>query len=86
MAEVTDTLRYHGTQEKSAAVEKLLVCGGFALAKGFVEALGNQLSPAVELWNPFDKIRCQTTKSCEAIIHNNGPALAVAAGLAMRSI
>jgi hypothetical protein len=38
------------------------------------------------LWNPFDKIRCDAGQACEVLLQKNGPAMAVAAGLAMRSI
>lgn len=86
IVDVAETLRYYSTQEKSAVVEKVLVCGGFALVKGFVELLDSQLSPNVILWNPFENIQCQANSSCRDIIKERGPALAVAAGLAMRSI
>jgi Tfp pilus assembly PilM family ATPase len=48
--------------------------------------LNNHLPAAVVLWNPFEKIRCEADRSCEEILQKNGPAMAVAAGLAMRSI
>jgi type IV pilus assembly protein PilM len=86
IVDVTETLRYYAAQEKSAVVKKLFVCGGFALVKGFVELLDNQLPAAVELWNPFDKMDCDAGKQCRDIIQKSGPAMAVAAGLAMRSI
>jgi type IV pilus assembly protein PilM len=84
--DVSETLRYYEAQQKSSIVEKIFVCGGFALVKGFVELLDNHLPAAVVLWNPFEKIRCKADRSCEEILRKNGPAMAVAAGLAMRSI
>ncbi len=84
--DVTETLRYYTAQEKSGFVEKVFVCGGFALVKGFVELLDNQLPTTAVLWNPFDKIRCDAGWQCEDILQKNGPAMTVAAGLAMRSI
>jgi len=86
IVDVTETLRYYATQEKSAVVEKIFVCGGFALVKGFVELLDKQLPAAVALWNPFDKIGCEAGRKCGDVLQKNGPAMAVAAGLAMRSI
>ena len=86
IVDVTDTLRYYAAQEKSTAVEKIFVCGGFALVKGFVELLDNQLPAKAVLWNPFDKIRCDAGQNYRDILQKNGPAMAVAAGLAMRSI
>ena len=86
IVDVTETLRYYATQEKSAVVDEIYVCGGFALVKGFVELLDSWLPAEAVLWNPFDKIRCDTNRRGKDILNNKGPALAVAAGLAMRSI
>ena len=86
IVDVTETLRYYEAQEKSAIVEKIFVCGGFALVKGFVELLDNQLPVKASVWNPFEKIRCEAGGHCEDILAKKGPAMAVAAGLAMRSI
>jgi len=86
IVDVTETLRYYAAQEKSAIVEKIFVCGGFALVKGFVELLNNQLPAEALLWNPFEKIQCDAGQNCRDILQKSGPAMAVAAGLAMRSI
>jgi len=84
--DVSETLRYYATQAESAVVEKIFVCGGFALVKGFVEILNNQLPATTVLWNPFDKTGCEGDRLCKDTLAKNGPAMAVAAGLAMRSI
>jgi type IV pilus assembly protein PilM len=86
IVDVTETLRYYTAQEKSAIVEKIFVCDSFAQVKGFVKLLDSRLPARVVLWNPFDKIRCDTGQECRDILQKNGPAMAVAAGLAMRSI
>ncbi|NQT02478.1 MAG: type IV pilus assembly protein PilM [Planctomycetes bacterium] len=84
--DVSNTLRYYAAQEQSTRVEKIFVCGGFALAKGFIELLNSQPGVEAVLWNPFDKIRCDTARKFEDICKTRGPSLAVAAGLAMRSV
>ena len=86
VTDVTETLRYYTAHEKSAFIENIFVCGGFSLVKGFVELLDNQLSATVLLWNPFDKISCDANRRCRDILQKNGPAMAVAAGLAMRFV
>jgi len=86
IADVTETLRYYTAQEKSAIVERIFVCGDFARVKGFVELLNSRLPAKVSVWNPFDKIRTEGGRLCEDILQKNGPAMAVAAGLAMREI
>jgi type IV pilus assembly protein PilM len=84
--DISGTLRYYAAQAKSTDVEKILVCGGFALAKGFVNLLNDQLGIEAILWNPFDPMRLKVNRRCEEICAKTGPALAVAAGLAMRTI
>ncbi|MHC4573769.1 MAG: pilus assembly protein PilM [Planctomycetota bacterium] len=86
IVEVTETLRYCMAQEKAEVVEQILVCGGFALVKGFVELLDSQLPARAVLWNPFLAARCKTGKTGQDVLAKKGPALAVAAGLAMRTI
>jgi len=84
---VTETLRYYTAQKQSTAVEKIFVCGGFALVRGFVELLNSRLGAEAVLWNPFEKIRCDDTdQQFGDIVDKRGPALAVAAGLAMRLV
>ena len=84
--DVSKTLRYYATQEQSRPVEKIFVCGGFALTKGFIELLNSRLGAKTVLWNPFEKIRCDAAPQFKDIFDKRGPALAVAAGLAMRSV
>jgi len=86
IADVGETLRYYTAQSASANVEKLFVCGGFALTGGFVELLNRRLGVEAVLWNPFDKICPNANRQYEDIYAKNGPAMAVAAGLAMRTI
>jgi Tfp pilus assembly PilM family ATPase len=85
IVDVTETLRYYTAQEKSAIVEKIFVCG-FAAVKGFVELLDSHLPARTVLWNPFDKIPCDGNQNCRDVLKKHGHAMAVAAGLAMRSI
>jgi type IV pilus assembly protein PilM len=86
IVDVSETLRYYAVQEQSKPVEKIFVCGGFALTKGFIELLNSQLGVEAVLWNPFEKIRCDTDQQLSDICSKRGPALALAAGLAMRSV
>lgn len=86
IVDVTETLRYHTAQEQSKFVERIFVCGGFAMVRGLVELLDKELPAKVVLWNPFEKIGCAAGYTCEAMLHTEGPAMAIAAGLAMRSI
>lgn len=86
IVDVSETLRYYTAQEKTAVVDNVFVCGSFALIKGFIELLDSQLPARVVLWDPFDKMRCDAGQPCRDMLAKKGPAMAVAAGLAMRSI
>jgi type IV pilus assembly protein PilM len=86
IVDVTETLRYYSAQEQSDFVQNIYVCGGFAAVKGLVELLDKRLGAKVVLWNPFEKISCTAGQSCEELLQKDGPTMAVATGLAMRSI
>jgi type IV pilus assembly protein PilM len=86
IVDVSNTLRYYATQEQSTRVDKIFVCGGFALTNGFVELLNRRLGVEVVLWNPLEKISTSTEPQFRDICGRKGPALAVAAGLAMRTV
>jgi len=84
--DVTETLRYHTAQQKSSFIEEVLVCGGFALVEGFVEILDERLTVKASVWNPFETMNCSVGRHCLDVVQKKGPAMAVAAGLAMRSV
>lgn len=86
IANVSETLRYYSAQGKSSNVKKLFVCGGFALAEGFIELLNSRLGAEAVLWNPFEKIQCNGDPYYKDVLTKTGPVMAVAAGLAMRSV
>ncbi len=86
IADVAETLRFYAASEKSKPVEKIFVCGGFAPAGGFVELLSRRLGVEACLWNPFDSALCHTSDQYGDFFKKTGPAMAVAAGLAMRNI
>jgi type IV pilus assembly protein PilM len=90
VGDINKTIRYYSAQQNSFEIERILLCGGFALFEKLVELLKNNLSIKIELWNPFEKMQCQSRVLkgvlLKNVIRKNGPAMAVAAGLAMRSI
>jgi type IV pilus assembly protein PilM len=86
VVDVTETLRFYTAQGKSSFVERIFVCGGFAMVGGLVELLDKQLPAKIVLWNPFEKFGCTAGQACEDMLKKKGPAMAIAAGLAMRSI
>ncbi|MCE5185500.1 MAG: type IV pilus assembly protein PilM [Planctomycetaceae bacterium] len=82
---INETLRFYAFQEKSSAVEKIFLCGGFSQVPMFRDMLMDALPAEAEVLNPMDHIEWQTPaeqnglKAC-------GPVLAIATGLAMRTV
>lgn len=83
---IVTTLRYYTAENRNTQVDRLLVCGRFALARGFVELLDSALPFEVVLWNPVAHIRWNVDERCEAMLHRMGSSMVVAAGLAMRTV
>jgi Tfp pilus assembly PilM family ATPase len=86
ISNITETLYYDAVHRKAEIVDKIYLCGGFALVDGFADLLKSKLPTETILWNPFDKIPCAESLECSELLRKNGPAFAVAAGLAMRQI
>ena len=82
---IVTTLRYYSAENRNTQVDRLLVCGRFALARGFVELLDSALPFEVVLWNPVAHIRWNVDDRAEAMLHRMGSSMVVAAGLAMRT-
>ena len=85
IAELTETLRYYALHE-GQAVDTIYVCGYLGVGEDLCNLLDSRLSPKVVIWNPFDKMRCDSSCRGFDIIKAHGPSLALAAGLAMRTI
>ncbi len=84
--EVEETFQYYKTHENSCDINTVYICGGFALAMGIEDLLNESLLEHVKLWNPLENVTIEPdTKGIEEMF-NQGPAMAVALGLAMRSI
>ncbi len=86
IVDVSRTLRYYATQEQSEPVSRLLVCGGFAQTHGLRALLEDRLGVEAVVWNPLETMACEDDGYSQDTITKKGPALAVATGLAMRSI
>ena len=86
VAGINKTLRYYSAKGAVASVARIYFCGGFSSVPGIVDLLGKYLFAEVVLWDPFTKIRPRKGAGCEVLLDNEGPSMALAAGLAMRSI
>ncbi|MCD6174896.1 MAG: type IV pilus assembly protein PilM [Planctomycetes bacterium] len=83
---INETLRFYSFQEKTSGVDRIFLCGGFALVDAFVEFLTDAVSTPVALLNPFSTILYDPNASGNETLAKDGPAFAVATGLAMRTL
>jgi type IV pilus assembly protein PilM len=90
IADISKTIRYYGAQKGCFVIEKILLCGGGAMLDCMVQMLIDGLAVKVELWNPLQKLHCQSRVLkgvlLKNIVHKSGHSMAIAAGLAMRAI
>jgi type IV pilus assembly protein PilM len=86
ISDITETLRYYTLQEATSPIDKIFLCGGFALVEGFAAMLDERLPEKVIVLNPFIKIRYKADDEGNKLLRDCGPAMAVAVGLAMRSL
>lgn len=84
--DMMETIRYYYIQHKVNTIDRVLICGDLSLVTQFNEVLDINLPLPVEVWNPFAKMRYQVPSSTRELLEQSGSALAVAAGLAMRTI
>jgi type IV pilus assembly protein PilM len=83
---INETLRFYSFQEKTSGVNRIFLCGGFALIDAFVDFLTDAVSTPVALLNPFSTIQYDPDANGNETLEKDGPAFAVATGLAMRTL
>jgi type IV pilus assembly protein PilM len=83
---INETLRFYSFQEKKSGVDRILLCGGLSLIDAFVEFMTDAVSVPVDLLNPFSIIQPDPEAGGSQSLVDEGPAFAVAAGLAMRTL
>ncbi|MBN2511559.1 MAG: pilus assembly protein PilM [Sedimentisphaerales bacterium] len=84
--DVLETLRFYSLQPNTERVCRLYLCGGFALYQPFVRLMQQALPIPVNVFNPLDVISCPPDSPTRKTFEQFGPAMSVAAGLAMRSL
>src|SRR3974390_454282 len=83
--EIQKTFDFFRPGAPGEPIEKIYLAGGSAKVPGLVEALRQEFSMPVELFNPFQRIAPPTEGSGVELIEQNAGQLAVAVGLALRS-
>ncbi len=78
---------YRATVEDGGeAVQQILVSGGGSKLKGLVEFLASRFEVAVEVFNPFRKIRVDSRGFDPDYMREVVPEMAIAVGLALRGV
>lgn len=84
--DINETVAYYSVHHGSDAIKHVYVCGGFSLLDAFVEVLVDSIDSDVSVWNPFLRMNCDDNIAGSELVGKCGPALAAAAGLAMRQV
>ena len=85
-SEIARTVDYFKTSGANADLNRVLVCGGVARAKGLIQQLSDRMQVPVEMADPFAEI---DTTGCEMdpdLLAELAPSAAVGIGLALRAV
>ena len=83
LAEVCRSLDYHQARVRDAAVAKVVLTGGTAKLRGLVAFMSEALGLPVEIADPFATLQAGGAFSPK-FLHEVGPVMAVAVGLALK--
>jgi type IV pilus assembly protein PilM len=83
--EIQKTFDFFRASASGEHIEKIYLAGGSAKVPGLVEALRQEFSMPVELFNPFQKVLAPGEGAGAELVEQNAGQLAVAVGLALRS-
>src|SRR3954454_2751129 len=83
--EIQKTFDFFRATAAGQHIEKIYLAGGSSAVPGLTEALRQEFSLPVEIFNPFQRITPPADGAGMALIEQNAGQLAVAVGLALRS-
>src|ERR1035437_1335392 len=83
--EIQKTFDFFRATATGEHIERIYLAGGSAKVPGLVEALRQEFSMPVELFNPFQKVLAPMEGVGAQMVEQNAGQLAVAVGLALRS-
>ena len=85
LLEIQKTLDFFRQSTATENIQQIYVAGGTARIEGLVDLLKEEFNIPVEILNPFLRISVDPAKFDTAYIHEIGPRMTVAVGLALRS-
>ena len=83
--EIQKTFDFFRATAPGEHIDRIYIAGGSSRVQGLVEALRQEFSLPVEVFNPFQKIAPPVEGPGVELIEKNAGQLAVAVGLALRS-
>jgi type IV pilus assembly protein PilM len=83
--EIQKTFDFFRASSAGEHIEKIYLAGGSSKVPGLVEALRQEFSLPVEIFNPFQKIQPPAEGAGVELVEQNAGQMAVAVGLALRS-
>ncbi len=88
ISEIQDTFKYYINRRIVPRIDKVRLCGGTAKFPDIQEFFAGQLGVPTDLWNPFARIDVGGVagKYPPNFLDELGPMMAIATGLAMRSL
>jgi type IV pilus assembly protein PilM len=85
-SEIARTVDYFKTSAADAALDRVLVCGGVAQARGLIQELGDRIQVPVEAADPFGEIDVTGSDMDPDLMAELAPSAAVGVGLALRAV
>jgi type IV pilus assembly protein PilM len=85
-SEIARTVDYFRTSTANAELNRVLVCGGVARAKGLIQQLGDRMQLPVEMADPFAEIDVTGCDIDSDLLADMAPSAAVGVGLALRAV
>ncbi len=85
-SEIARTVDYFKTSTADSELNRVLVCGGVARAKGLIQQLGDRMQLPVELADPFAEIDIAGCGVDPDLLAELAPSAAVGVGLALRAV
>jgi type IV pilus assembly protein PilM len=85
-SEIARTVDYFKNSTSSAELDRVLVCGGVAKAKGLIQQLSDRMQTPVEVADPFGEIDVTGTDFDPDVFVELAASAAVGVGLALRSV
>jgi type IV pilus assembly protein PilM len=85
-SEIARTVDYFRTSTANAELDRVLVCGGVASAKGLIQELGERVGIPVEAVDPFGEIDVTRSDVDPDMLAELAPVAAVGVGLALRAV